>query len=52
MYTTIAVQWDLCMQCGRHICYEVYSHNGKCMSSMFLLTLLIALGLYEAYILT
>ena len=31
MKTTVVVQWDIHMQCGRHICSEAYVNNVKCM---------------------
>ena len=47
---TPEVQWDICVQCGRHICSEADTNNVKLCLPVFLVTLLIAVGPYEAYI--
>ena len=33
MSTTVVVHWDMCVQCGRHICSGAYANNVKCMCS-------------------
>ena len=30
MYTTVAVEWNMYEQCGRHICSGAYTNNMKC----------------------
>ena len=46
------MQWDIHMQCGRHICSGPYVINVKLYIPVLVVTLLIALSSYEAYILT
>ena len=43
MKTTLLVQWDIYMQCGRHICSGAYANNVKCMHTSAVIKLLIAL---------
>ena len=47
----LAVQSEIYVQYGRHICSWEYANNVKCVF-LFLVTLFIALGSYEAYVLT
>ena len=50
MYTTVAVEWNICQWCGRYICAWVYANNVK-----YIYTSNpghIVVSLYEAYILT
>ena len=49
-----AVQWNIYVQYGRHICSEDYNNNNNvnvCIQ-VIVVTLLIALSSYEAYIMT
>ena len=43
---------DIYVQCYRHICSGAYANNMNICISLFLVTLVIALGSYEVYILT
>ena len=31
METTVEVQWDIYLQCGRHICSGAYASSVECM---------------------
>ena len=52
MWTTLAVQWNAYVQSGMHIYSGAYANNVNCGIAQFLFTLFIAVGSYEAYILT
>ena len=50
MLTTIDVQWDKYMQCGRHICSGVHANKWNICIPVLLVTMLTAVSSYEAYI--
>ena len=47
----MAVQWNIYMWCGRHICLGVYAKNVNAYMPVFLVILLFALSSFEAHIL-
>ena len=52
MYSTLEVQWDIYVSCGRNICLGAYANNAKLCIPVVMVTLLIAVSSYEVCILT
>ena len=50
MYITVVVQWNMYVQCHRNICLEAYANNVNICISGLLVTLLIFVSSYKAYI--
>ena len=52
MCNTVVVQWNIHMQCVRYIYSGAYTSNVTCMHTSVLVIWLIAVGSYDANILT
>ena len=50
--TTLLVHWDICMQCGRHICSWTYAHYVRSMYTSSFIHIIDCSESYEVYILT